>query len=328
MRDHDASSARTLGRHGPAGGSLVHQAVVHGTGRELAAAAVPYLREGLLNGDAVVAIVSPASGRLLRRRLGADASGSVEFIEAARWFGAPMPTLAACDDRAGRDWWPRGRLRLLAEPVWEGRTPLEIREWKRHEALLNVVFAGTPTMIMCAYDAAALPAHIVSDAARTHPELVDDRGPRPSDRFVDPAAFYAECNAHPLPAPPPDAARRSFGGGELPGVRGFLTAEAARLGLPADRSLPFVLAVNEVATTVISEGGGQGTVWVWSEDGELVCDVGDPVGRLEDRFLGCFPPRVQRPGDAALWAVRRLCHIVEIRSGAGGTRVRMRLKPG
>ncbi|MFI0351872.1 anti-sigma factor RsbA family regulatory protein [Actinomadura sp. 9N407] len=303
-----------------------HQALVYATHREFAAAAVPHLREGLLGGDAVVAIVGPGAERLLRQQLGADAARSVEFVEASAWFTGPMSTLAAYHDRTRRDWWPRGRLRLLAEPVWNGRTPLEVCEWKRHEALLNVAFAGTPTLLMCAYDAAALPAHVLTDAARTHPEVVNDRGPRPSGQYVDPAVFYAECNARPLAAPPKRAAWKAFAGGKLPALREFLAAEAARLGLPADRSLPFVLAVNEVATTVVRQGGGRGLLWVWAQDGELLCDVGDPEGRMEDRFLGCFPPHHHKPGEAAMWAVRRLCHIVEIRSGPGGTRVRMHLK--
>jgi hypothetical protein len=305
---------------------MTHQALMYGTPREFAAAAVPHLREGLMDGDAVVAVVGPEAERLLRRQLGAEAARSVEFVEAASWFTGPMGTLAAYHERSRRDWWPRGRLRLLAEPVWNGRTPLEVREWKRHEALLNVAFAGTPSLLMCAYDAAALPTHILTDAARTHPEVVNDRGRGPSGQYVDPAVFYAECNARPLAAPPERAAWKAFAVGELPGLRAFLAAEAARLGLPDDRSLPFVLAVNEVATTVIRQGGGRGLLWVWAEDGELLCDIGDPEGRMEDRFLGCFPPRRHRPGEAAMWAVRRLCHIVEIRSGAGGTRVRMHLK--
>ncbi|MEW2356763.1 sensor histidine kinase [Spirillospora sp. NPDC029432] len=300
--------------------------MVYSTRREFAAAAVPHLREGLAEGDAVVAVVAPAAERLLRRQLGSAASRSVEFIEAGSWFTGPMDALAAYQDRSRRDWWPVGRLRLLAEPVWTGRSELEVCEWKRHEALLNVAFAGTPTLLMCAYDAASLPAHVITDAARTHPDVVDDRGPRPSGRYVDPAVFYAECNARPLSAPPRDAAWRRFAAGGLAGLRAFLAAEAERLGLPADRSLPFVLAVNEVATTVIRHGGGRGLLWVWAEGGELLCDVGDPEGRLEDRFLGCFPPRHYKPGETAMWAVRRLCHIVEIRSGPGGTRVRMHLR--
>jgi hypothetical protein len=323
------------------GGVLVHRAVPYGWPRELAQPAVPYLEAGCVAGDAVVVIASEPVRATLRERLGAQARAGIEFIDSADWFGGPMRALAGYHDRMRADWWPRGRLRLLAEPVWDGLTPLETREWQRHESLLNVVFAGTPTMIMCAYDAVALPPPVLDAMARTHPELVGPDGPRPSPEYTDPAEFYAECNAGPLPPPPASAAHRTFGAGGLPSLRAFLAAEAARLGLPEGRTLPFVLAVNEVATMIIRAGGGRGSALLWARSGELVCELADPGRMLADRFLGYTPPPPGPPpsagqaapgapagrgADGAMWAVRRLCHIVQIRTGAHGTRVRMHIR--
>lgn len=305
---------------------LVHRALPYRSRRELLLTAVPYLRAGRRAGDAVVAITAPPVAGALRERLGPETASKVEFIDAAGWFRAPMHALAGYHDRARADWWPRGRLRVLAEPVWAGLTPLETLEWKRHECLLNVVFAATPTVLLCAYDAAALPRHVLDDAERTHPELTGPDGTTPSERFTDPAEFYAECNARPLPPPPAAAVRTTFATGGLPALRSFLTAEAARLGLPDDRTLPFVLAVNEVVTGVVRDGGGRGSLCVWAEDGELICDVAAPGRVLADRFLGYRPPGGPGRGDAAMWAVRRLCHLVEIRPGAHGTQIRLRVK--
>lgn len=343
------------------GGDLLqHVALRYRSVRDLVEAALPYLHEGLRAGEAVVVIAPPPRTALLTEHLGERLAAGVEFLDAVTWFQSPMVALANYYERTQRDWWPRGRLRLLAEPLWAGRTPLEIWEWKRHEAILNVAFAGTPSTIMCAYDVMALPGHILADAARTHPEIVDPGEPLhggsgfsldpagppapapgalarpgdvnplltpfPSERFVDPRDFYDECNARPLAPPPVTAARRRFAAGELPGLRAFLEDEAEQYGLPHDKSLPFVLAVNEVATNVIRQGGGVGTVWLWAEDDELICDVGDPGRTLEDRFLGYLRPRPDDEGNDTMWAVRRLCHIVEIRSGAGGTVVRIHLR--
>ncbi|WP_165978386.1 sensor histidine kinase [Actinomadura darangshiensis] len=305
--------------------ALVHRALLYGSRWELLLSAVAYLRAGRHAGETVVAIVRPPLSVELRERCGPETA--IEFIDAAKWFGGPARALAALHDRARDDWWPKGSLRLLAEPVWDGRTPLETREWLRHECLLNVVFAGTPTTIMCAYDAAALPRHVLDGAARTHPELAGPDGTTASERFTDPARFYAECDAAPLPAPPETARRTVFAAGGLPSLRTVLTAEATRHGLPGDRALQFVLAVNEVATGIVRDGGGRGALRVWAADGELICDVTDPGRVLTVRYPGHLPPERQ-DGDVALWAVRRLCHIVEIRSGAWGTQVRMRVKLG
>jgi hypothetical protein len=307
---------------------FVHRALLYGSRQDFLDSAVPFLRAGHRADDAVVAVVAPPVSAALRERLGDPAAARIEFIDAAEWFrGGPVQVLGSCHDRARADWWPRGRLRLLAEPVWDGLTPLETREWKRHECLLNVVFAGTPTMIVCAYDRTGPPSDVLDAAVRTHPELAGPEGTRASERFTDPARFYAECNAAPLPEPPADAVRRTFATGGLPSLRDFLTAEAARHGLPGARTLPFVLAVNEVATGIIRDGGGRGALWVWAEHADLVCEVADPGRALTDRFLGHVPPE-GNDTDAAMWAVRRLCHIVEIRSGARGTRIRLRVRLG
>ncbi|MEU5877624.1 sensor histidine kinase [Spirillospora sp. NPDC047279] len=307
-------------------GILLHRALVYGSVRDFTDIAAPYLDQGVKAGDAVVVITSPALAAELEEGLGTRTASRIEFIDRDGWFRGPMQTLSDYYDRTRRDWWPRGRLRLLTEPVWTGRTPLEIREWKRHEAILNVAFAGTPSTFVCAYETGAVPPHVIMDAARTHPELLDVEGLRPSGEFVDPAEFYAGCNATRLEPPPPYAARRGFATGELPGLRSFLAEESARLGLPETRSLPFVLAVNEVATDVIRRGGGHGGVWLWAEHGELLCDVADPGRVMEDRFLGYLRPRPLQPGGAAMWAVRMLCHVVEIRAGEQGTVIRMHLK--
>jgi hypothetical protein len=205
-------------------------------------------------------------------------------------------------------------------------------------------------MIMCAYDAVALPPEVLAAMARTHPELAGPDGARPSPDYTDPALYYAECNADALAPPPASAAHRAFGAGGLPSLRAFLADEAARLGLPESRTLPFVLAVNEVATMIIQAGGGHGSARLWGRAGELVCEVADPGRALADRFLGYTPPPPGPPpaagpgtpgapgapgvagapggqgADAAMWAVRRLCHIVQIRSGADGTRIRMHVR--
>ncbi|HEX2315723.1 MAG TPA: sensor histidine kinase [Thermomonospora sp.] len=301
---------------------LVHQALVYGSDEEMAGSAVPFLREGVRAGDAVVAITSPRTAGALRDGLGA-AADPVEFLDSGAWFAAPVQTLAAYHEHASRDWWPRGRLRLLAEPVWTGRSALEIREWKRHEAVLNVVFAGTPSVLCCAYDRREVPADVVEAAFRTHPEHLSGGVVEASPAYVDPADFYAECNAAPLaPAPETGVAEHRFTGGGLAALRDFVTAEAARRGLPQDRILPLVMAVNEVATNIVRHGGGSGVLRVWAGGEGLVCDLTDPDRALVDRFLGHRPPRPLQQG-AGMWAVRRLCHIVEIRSGAHGTVIRL-----
>ncbi|GAA4635029.1 anti-sigma factor RsbA family regulatory protein [Actinoallomurus vinaceus] len=301
---------------------LVHRALLYGHEDEFLAVTIPFLREGVSQGGRPV-VISERAG-LLRRRLGRQA-GRVEFIDPACWFGVPARTLTAYLAHAREHWWPRGPLCLIAEPVWRARTRPEIREWGRLESLLNVAFAGTPTRLLCAYDMRSLPPEAAEDVSRTHPELVGATGSRQSTLFTDPAVFYAERNRAPLSPPAEPVMSRGFAGEDLAGLRAFVADAADRHGLPRERSLALVQSVNEVAAHVVRSGGGSGSVWLWSADGTLICDVVDAGASLDDRFLGYFPPTPYRPAGAGMWAVRQLCDLVEIRSGADGSVVRLHM---
>ncbi|TDC58089.1 hypothetical protein E1281_02600 [Actinomadura sp. KC345] len=121
---------------------LVHRALLYGSWSEFLLTAVPFLRAGLQAGDAVVAIVAPPVAGALRERLDQGTATAVEFLDPAEWLGGPMHALASLHDRvppwprpsmtaslhdrARGDWWPRGRLRLPAEPVGTAA-----RRWRR-----------------------------------------------------------------------------------------------------------------------------------------------------------------------------------------------------
>ncbi|GAA0315379.1 sensor histidine kinase [Actinoallomurus spadix] len=304
---------------------LVHRALLYRDEDEFLDVTIPFLWKGMAQGGRPV-VISERAG-LVRRRLGRRARG-VEFIGAPDWFGAPARTLTAYLAHARDRWWPRGPLYLVAEPVWRARTAPEIREWGRLESLLNVAFTGTPTSLLCAYDVRSLPAEAAEDVGRTHPELIGVTGTRRSALFTDPAVFYAERNRVPLAPPAEPVMSRGFSGGDLAGLRAFVAAVAERHGLPRERRLALVQSVSEVAGHVVRNGGGRGSVWVWSADGRLICDVVDAGPALDDRYLGYFPPAPHRPAGAGMWAVRQLCDLVEIRSGAGRTIIRLHMGHG
>ncbi|GAA3217378.1 sensor histidine kinase [Actinocorallia longicatena] len=238
----------------------------------------------------------------------------LQCLDAREWFDTPARTLSALVGLGREKWWPAGGVRVLAEPVWDGRSPAEIREWKRYEALINVVFAGTPTRMLCAYDRRTVSSGVLDAARRTHQ----------GEHYTDPVRFSAECDRAPLAAPADPIASRGFRRGDLAALRDFTGREAAGLGLT--RTFPLVLAVNEVATNIIKHGSGVGSLWVWSDGEQVVCDLIDHEFLLDDPFLGFVPPDPSRTGDAGMWAVRKLCDFVEIRTGSTGTLFRLRVR--
>ncbi|HEX5740469.1 MAG TPA: sensor histidine kinase, partial [Pilimelia sp.] len=263
-------------------------------------------------GDNLGVLRSALAGRDTRVRF-------ADMTVAGRNPGRILPTVLlpfAADHPGERPW-------IVGEPVWPGRTADEYPECVAHEALINAAFAGRDAAILCPYDAAGLDEVSVADAARTHPAFLRPAGDRvPSRRYADPLALAAECNV-PLPPVPTGAAALAYDAAVgLGAVRRFVSAQARGAGLADDRADDLVVAVNELAANTIAHTPGEGTVRVWAEGGQVRCQV-DDGGYLADPLAGRIPPAVDVPGGRGLILVHRLCDLVRVHRGVGGTAVRL-----
>jgi serine/threonine-protein kinase RsbW len=115
------------------------------------------------------------------------------------------------------------------------------------------------------------------------------------------------------------AAEIRFGLAELAKLRRIATSLAHEAGLAARRADEFALAVNEIATNAIVHGRPPATMRIWISEGEVVSEVTDAGGGIEDRSAGRFAPRVDAPGGRGLWLARTLVDALEIRNGTGCT---------
>jgi anti-sigma regulatory factor (Ser/Thr protein kinase) len=125
-------------------------------------------------------------------------------------------------------------------------------------------------------------------------------------------------------APAPEAAVFSFGDEDLPAVRQFALAQAMRLGLAGERLMDVELAVAELTTNSVVHGGGRGTLAVWAEQGQLVCEVRD-AGRLTDPLAGRRPPQRGQLGGRGLMLVHYVADLVRLHTSDDGTTVRFYL---
>ncbi|NUT34802.1 MAG: sensor histidine kinase [Hamadaea sp.] len=300
--------------------NFLHIGLFYGDRREYLDGTMEYIRAGVSAGEPVMVAVPTDNLKVLRGELGeldGDAVRTFDMTIAGRNPGRILPAvlLAFADAHPGR------RVRIVGEPIWAGRSVHEYPACVQHEALINAAFADREASILCPYDVATLPQIALDDARRTHPVLEAFGRRTGSSDYADPLALAAEFNA-PLPPRPPDAGSRAVGREDLPMLRAFVAAEGASAGLSAARIADLVLAVNELATNTIVHAGATGSVALWAEGGQIVCEVGDE-GRLDDPLAGRLRVPVDQPGGRGLVLVQQVCDLVRVYAGPDGTTIRI-----
>ncbi|MDQ0602076.1 anti-sigma regulatory factor (Ser/Thr protein kinase) [Streptomyces canus] len=300
--------------------AFVHPALFYRTAHEYTRQTVSFLREGLDNGEPMAVAVPGPNLELIRSGLGADAEGILflDMTEAGRNPGRIIPKVL----RGFADAHPQGRVRIIGEPIWAGRSAVEYPACAQHEALINAAFEGRAVTILCPYDEVRLDPQVIADARVTHPSLINGEGREWASDVYDWQALVSRYNQE-LPTVP-DAAVFSYGEEDLPSVRRFAVAQATRLGLAGERLMDAELAVAELTTNSVVHGGGHGTLAVWTEREQLVIEVRD-AGRMTDPLAGRRPPERGQMGGRGLMLVNCVSDLVRMHTGDDGTTVRFYL---
>ena len=288
--------------------------------RAFPGAAVPFLRQGLEAGEAVLAVVPGAAIPGLRRAVGSDA---VSFRDAAHWYSQPTRTIAAYSSFIEDH--PGVRIRVLAEPGWDCGTPAEVLEWTRYESIVNQTFADIDAVVLCLYDQRNTDPTILDGAVCTHPELVGDSGPRANDAYLDPPTVYAAVDRQPLSPVPPDARTMAVDDIDLCALRAFVGGHAEDHGISPARLHDLLVATTEVATNAIRHGLPPVTCRTWADGDDLVVDVTDGGHWQPEGLPGFLPPNPLIRAGFGLWGVRMLCPLVQLRTGPTGTDIRLRV---
>ncbi len=301
-------------------GPFVHPALFYRDDEEYLAGTVPFVRAGRAAGEPVAVAVPGRRLELLRDALG-ETSREVAWLdmaEAGRNPGRIFPGVL----RGFADRHHGGRVRIIGEPIWPGRTATEYPACAQHEALINLAFAGRGVSILCPYDTAGLDEVALADARATHPVLIDRHGEHVSEDY----APHRVIRAYNRPLPEPSGAvAMSFDLDALPRVREFACRWAARLGLGADAVGDLELAVSELAANSCLHGGGSGTARLWAEDGQVVCEVRD-AGTITDPLAGRRPAHMSPHGGRGILLVHHLADLVRMHTGPGGTAIRVYLR--
>lgn len=297
-----------------------HQAVFYRGLEGLRAHVVPYVREGVRNGEQVLVAMVAEHVAEVERALGSVAT-RVDFVDMAELGGNPACILPewrrfvadAAGDRPARG---------VAEPVWSGRRDVEMEEAVLHETLLNLAFAEGPQwQLLCPYDVGALPRHVIQEAVRSHPTVLDEGTCTAAARYPvhdEAARRFSE----PLRQAPASAVTVPFGAQDLTALRGLVRLLTAEAPLARGVMEDLVLAAHELSTNSVVHGGGRGVLRTWQEPDAFVVEVQDE-GWIDDPLVGRDMLQGLAENGRGIWMANQLCDLVQVRSGASGTVVRL-----
>jgi anti-sigma regulatory factor (Ser/Thr protein kinase) len=287
---------------------------------------VPYLRSGLEAEEPMLVAVGAAKIELLKGELGADAE-KIRFADMEALGRNPARIIPAWREFVDEHVADGAQARGIGEPIWPGRGPAEIDECQRHESLLNVAFGGTPAWsLLCPYDSQKLDDDVLEAAVHCHPYLTEGSSDLANGGCAElegsPDPFSGGFAAGPATT---TATALAFGAEDLRRLRRLVLQEASDAGLSRDRTADLVLAASEIAANSVVHGGGEGRSAIWREPDELILEVTDR-GRIEQPLVGRVRPLPTQEGGRGIWMANNLCDLVQIRSGAKGTSVRLHMK--
>jgi len=314
-----------------------HEALIYRGLQGFLDAVVPFVRDGVDRGQPVLVAVIEPRMQALRLALGADAE-RVNFVDMAvlgknpariipawREFvetHSPVPETDSGNDPGLKKSTVGTPIRGVGEPIWAGRRRSEIEECQFHEALLNLAICpDTPLWLLCPYDAESLPADVLDEAHRSHPAFIDAEVYRGSTMYGG-AYHVGAMFGRELPPPVGPVRNLVVSGNDGPQVADWVRRWAEGSGLSVSRAGRLASALRDITQDSVRRPGRSEVLQLWQEGSALICQIHD-AAHLQDPLVGRRPSGQEDSRGLALRRANDLCDLVQVRSGAAGTTVRI-----
>jgi anti-sigma regulatory factor (Ser/Thr protein kinase) len=111
---------------------------------------------------------------------------------------------------------------------------------------------------------------------------------------------------------------------DLAAIRAVVHRYAIQAGLTEARAIDLTLAVSEVAANTVKHAKSPGSLKIWYDTREIVCQIHDE-GVITDPLAGRRQPSLEAQGGHGLWIVNQVCDQVEMRSDETGTTIRLHM---
>jgi anti-sigma regulatory factor (Ser/Thr protein kinase) len=130
-------------------------------------------------------------------------------------------------------------------------------------------------------------------------------------------------SAYPTPASAHDPMSYTYTT-DLAAIRAVVHRYAIKAGLSEARAIDLVLAVSEVAANTVRHAKSPGSLQIWYDTKEIVCQIQDE-GTITDPLAGRRRPSLEARGGHGLWIVNEVCDQVEMASDQTGTTIRLHM---
>lgn len=113
---------------------------------------------------------------------------------------------------------------------------------------------------------------------------------------------------------------------DLAAIRAFVHRCATTAGLSEERITDLMLAVSEVAANTVRHAHSPGSLSIWYDATEIICQIHDE-GVIADPLAGRREPALDAENGRGLWIVNQVCDQVELQSSdnGDGTTIRMHM---
>jgi anti-sigma regulatory factor (Ser/Thr protein kinase) len=301
-----------------------HSALLYRSEREYVDWLVRFISEGLEGAQPVWVAVPGDRLASLRGALG-DLAAGVTMADITGFGRNPARIIAA--QLAFIDRHPGQHVRIIAEPVWAGRTPFEYSACMQHEALANIAFAGSAVTGLCPYDASVVDDSVLADVLLTHPQIWRGGSRNDSPNYALDAAL--DQYNQPLLTNPAAVTHTVDEPADLVGARKCGERYGRLLGMSMDRIADLMLIATELATNSLDHAGSACRLAFWFETGHVVCEARD-MGHWADPLAGRRPPGVGAGlGPYGLFVVNAIADLLRTHTTAAGTTIHayLRLDP-
>jgi anti-sigma regulatory factor (Ser/Thr protein kinase) len=312
-------------RSGAASGhaGYFHEAAFYGSDEEFLAIVLPFLRDGVAEGEPTLVTLGEVNAGLVRAALGPADVAALRFVPGDLQYARParaIRTYRSMFDEVVRE--GARQVRVVGDVPHPG-FGVAWDEWARYEAAVNHTYDAYPVWGMCPYDLRTAPAEVLADVRRTHPRVATaDGGHRVNPDFGDPVGLLRGelITPRPVEARAPHVELHDPTAAE---ARRALLAVAGNASTDPAAVDDLLIAVSEAVDNAWSHGRPPVRLRLWHHGRSLVATVTDAGDGPQDPYAGLLPATGSATAGLGLWMTHQMCDSVTYHRDPDGFTLRL-----